>query len=148
MVLTKILQKFSKMSTPLLFRNPFKISHLLVYSTLPSDFELWNSKEVTLKKGKNRALHVFHPEVWTWFDTFCVSIYHVPHISIRQRELIAHNKSCGKVMFSQTCVKNSVHRGGVSKHAMGMGVYTPPLGKHSLGKHPTDDHWSGQYTSY
>ena len=28
------------------------------------------------------------------------------------------NSSCGKVMFSQACVKNSVHRGE--------GVYTPP----------------------
>ena len=35
----------------------------------------------------------------------------------------ARNSSCGKVMFSQACVKNSVHReggggGGVSQHAL------------------------------
>ena len=34
----------------------------------------------------------------------------------------AHNSSCGKVVFSQLCVKNSVHVGGfVSQHAMDRG---------------------------
>ena len=47
-----------------------------------------------------------------------------------------HFNSCGKVMFSQTRVKNSVHRlggvGYVSQHAMAMqcnGVH--PLGRHT-----------------
>ena len=31
----------------------------------------------------------------------------------------ARNSSCGKVMFSQACVKNSVHR-------RGKGVHSPP----------------------
>ena len=41
--------------------------------------------------------------------------------------ITVHNSSCGKVMFSQACVKNSVHRvgGGVSAplHA---GIHTLP----------------------
>ena len=34
----------------------------------------------------------------------------------------ARNNSCGKVMFSQACVKNSVHGGG----AKGQGGVHPP----------------------
>ena len=57
-----------------------------------------------------------------------------------------HKRSCGKVMFSQACVKKSVHRG----------VYTPPpgqtarppradspLGRHhpgQTGRHPLGRH--------
>ena len=42
------------------------------------------------------------------------------------------NRSCGKVMFSQACVKNSVYRG--------VGVHTPradtPQADTPLGRHP------------
>ena len=47
--------------------------------------------------------------------------------------LTAHNSSCGKVMFSQACVKNSVHGVCVSQHLMGRGVH--PLGRHPLCRH-------------
>ena len=40
------------------------------------------------------------------------------------------NSSCGEVMFSQACVKNSVHGGGVSQHSFGQS-HSP------LGRHPT-----------
>ena len=57
-------------------------------------------------------------------------------------------RSCGKVMFSQACVKNSVHRG---VHPLGRQPpgQTPPLGRHPLprqtataanGTHPTGMH--------
>ena len=42
--------------------------------------------------------------------------------------ITVRNSSCGKVMFPQECVKNSVH-GGVSASGS-RGVYTP------LGRHP------------
>ena len=43
--------------------------------------------------------------------------------------------SCGKVIFSQVCVKNSVHRGvSASVHA---GIHPP--GRHPLGRHPPVD---------
>ena len=57
------------------------------------------------------------------------------------------NSSCGKVMFSQACVKNSVHGGFSWLHA---GIHTPlgrhppgqtpPLGRHPSGKHPRGRH--------
>ena len=43
----------------------------------------------------------------------------------------ARNNSCGKVMFSQACVKNSVHGGGQRVK----GVYIP-LGGHPPGQTP------------
>ena len=45
-------------------------------------------------------------------------------------------RSCGKVMFSQACVKNSVQRGRgcVYQHALGQLADTPP------GRHPPDGH--------
>ena len=39
-----------------------------------------------------------------------------------QQFFTRHKRSCGKVMFSQACVKNSVHRGGC----------VHPLGRHPL----------------
>ena len=67
-------------------------------------------------------------------------------------------RSCGKVMFSETCVKNSVHSGGVSvRHPPGdrlgrhlawadtpradtsldtLGRHPTPRGRHPLGRHP------------
>ena len=41
-------------------------------------------------------------------------------------------RSYGKVMFSQACVKNSVHR---SRHPLGI----HPLGRHPPGRHPRAD---------
>ena len=46
--------------------------------------------------------------------------------------ITVRNSSCGKVMFLDACVKNSVHSGA---------VYTPPwadtpLGRHTPGRHP------------
>ena len=55
-------------------------------------------------------------------------------------------------MFSQACVKNSVHRGGVCLWIQG--VYTPlgrypladtPTGRHSLSR---EGHYSRRYASY
>ena len=53
-------------------------------------------------------------------------------------------RSCGKVMFSQACVKNSVHRGDVCQTHTPPRADTPwidaprqkPLGRHPLGRHP------------
>ena len=43
-------------------------------------------------------------------------------------------RSCGKVMFSQACVKDSVHGGGgVSQHALGQ---TPPWADTPPVRHP------------
>ena len=52
-------------------------------------------------------------------------------------------RSCGKVIFSQACVKNSVHSGGggVSLSAC---WDTPPWADTSLGRHPPGRHSSGQ----
>ena len=44
---------------------------------------------------------------------------------ILRRFVTVRKRSCGKVMFSQVCVKNSVHGGG---------------GVHPLGRHPPDRH--------
>ena len=51
--------------------------------------------------------------------------------------ITAHNSSCGKVMFSQACVKNSVHErgGGVSRHTFGQS-HTLPKADSYLGRHP------------
>ena len=50
--------------------------------------------------------------------------------------ITVRNSSCGEVMFSQACVKNSVHREGVSQHALGQ---TPPTPTATAadGAHPT-----------
>ena len=61
----------------------------------------------------------------------------------------------GKVMFSQTCVKNSVHRGGVDPPTHPLDTHsrkTPP--GHTHPRHPSphphslDGHCSGWYASY
>ena len=76
-------------------------------------------------------------------------------------------QSCGKVMFSQACVKNSVHGGVCQTFPLGrhpLGRHSPgrhPLGRHSpwadtplrqtppFGRHPpADGYCSGQYASY
>ena len=80
--------------------------------------------------------------------------------------ITVRNSSCGKVMFSQACVKNSVHSGGV---CLGPQADTPlnrhpqtdtPLADTSLGRPPSrqtphgqtppppDGHCSRRYTSY
>ena len=43
--------------------------------------------------------------------------------------ITVRKRSCGKVMFSQACVKNSVHKGGGVAN-------TPPLSRHLLGRPP------------
>ena len=44
------------------------------------------------------------------------------------------DSSCGKVMFSQTCIKNSVHKGEVYTHQADNPRQTPaPLGRLPLG---------------
>ena len=65
------------------------------------------------------------------------------------------NSNCRKVMFSQACVKNSVHGGGVYQHALGQ---TPmPLVRHPhtpaqcmLGYTPPGGHsyWNAYLLSY
>ena len=55
--------------------------------------------------------------------------------------ITVRNSSCGKVMFSQACVKNTVHRGAIG---------SPPLGRHPSPRAdtPPDSHCSGRYASY
>ena len=87
-----------------------------------------------------------------------------PHNSV-QPIFTVRKRSCGNVMFSQACVKNSGHR-----REMYIPRQTPPhkqttsgqtpwadtlLGRHPLGRHspgrlppPSDGHCSGQYASY
>ena len=48
-------------------------------------------------------------------------------------------RSCGKVMFSQACVKNSIHSGG---------VYTPSGQTHPPPPLQADGYCSGWYASY
>ena len=66
-------------------------------------------------------------------DTYCNAVsYYRPQ------------RSCRKVMYSQVCVKNSVHGGGWGCLPQCMLGYihspisgqTPPLGRHPLGRHP------------
>ena len=58
-------------------------------------------------------------------------------------------RSCGKVIFSQACVKNSVHGGGVSApvHA---GIHTHPRADNprQTPPPPHDGHCNGRYASY
>ena len=51
--------------------------------------------------------------------------------------ITVRKRSCRKLMFSQVCVKNSVHREEVYTHTPGrhpLGRHTP-LGSHPLGRH-------------
>ena len=61
---------------------------------------------------------------------------------IRLMYIYGPQRSCGKVMFSQACVKNSAHRGEVSA-AVHAGIHTPvaryPLARHPLVRHPPAD---------
>ena len=62
--------------------------------------------------------------------------------------ITVRNSSGEKVIFSQACVKNSVHGGGGLPL-----VFTPPTsGRHPLGRHtrppPRDGHCSGRYEFY
>ena len=78
-------------------------------------------------------------------------------VSVVHRIFTVRKRSCGKVMFSQACVKNSVHGGGVSHDALGQ---TPPPGAcwdtHTPGRTspgrtpppPPDGHCNGRYASY
>ena len=72
------------------------------------------------------------------------------------------NSTCGKVMFSQACVKNSVHRwvsasgsrvvsdSGSRGQCLPLGLRgvhpqaETPLGRHLLGRHPLGRHPPGQ----
>ena len=103
------------------------------------------------------------PKMWECLlQCYCmlmelVKLKHVRQHTISDNSIINGNKSLyyycpqrssGKVMFSQLCVKNSVLRGGVSQHALGQtppcpvhaGIHTPP-GRHTLpGRHPQGRH--------
>ena len=62
----------------------------------------------------------------------------------------ARNSSCGKVMFSQACVNNSVHGGVCHRNA---GIHTPPDRHPPRQTHPHPQHYgirstSGRYASY
>ena len=61
--------------------------------------------------------------------------------------IAVRKRSCGQVMFSQACVKNSVHRrGSASVHA---GIHSP--GKAPPGGRPyppAEGYSSGRYVSY
>ena len=95
---------------------------------------------------------MFQTSRWTWAhfaQTWLLGVLSCPppssiHPSILDPPLngictliAVRNSSCGKVLFSQACVKNSVHRGGrCMPHCM-------------LGYTPTpDDRCSGRYASY
>ena len=72
----------------------------------------------------------------------------IPFFGILSFIFTVCKRSCGKVIFSQTCVKNSVHGGGgvrgVSQHALGQipPWQTPPIDTPSTG------YYSGRYLSY
>ena len=53
---------------------------------------------------------------------------------VRQPIITVRKRSCGKVMFSQACVKNSVHREGGSVPPTGQTDRHPLLGRHPLGR--------------
>ena len=75
---------------------------------------------------------------------------------IRWTAVTARNSSCGKVMFSQACVKNSVHRGGGmrGRGVHGRGSYMVGgmrcRGRAWQGERTCmrDSHWSGRYAAY
>ena len=50
----------------------------------------------------------------------------------------AHNSSCGKVIFSQACVKNSVHGGGgvIPSFLLAITGHMTPWGRHPPGQIP------------
>ena len=65
-------------------------------------------------------------------------------VSVVHRIFTVRKRSCGKVMFSQACVKNSVHGGGVYP-TMHLGRHRPPRPVHAgihtpLGRHPPGAH--------
>ena len=75
---------------------------------------------------------------WTWSPS--VPTCYLPGKEIKQI-ITVRNSNCGKVMFSQACVKNSVHRGVVynsprqtppSRHPSGQ----TPQGRYPLAQHP------------
>ena len=110
-------------------------------------------------------------ETETIHSVFSNSAFGLPIFTVRKR-------SCGKIMFSQACVKNSDHGGRctpplgrqadnpLGRHPHGqhppMGRHPPgrqvdtPLGRHPLGQTSTqadtpptsDGHCSGRYASY
>ena len=55
-------------------------------------------------------------------------------------------RSCGKVIFSEACVKNSVHMGGGGRLPQWMLGYTTPhpLGRHRPGRQPPGQTPPGQ----
>ena len=62
-------------------------------------------------------------------------------LDLEQKPIITVRKrSCGKVMFSQACVKNSVHRGVYIPWGNTPWAETDPLGRHPLGRHPLGRH--------
>ena len=73
-------------------------------------------------------------EIWTFHSTN-INTFHVFVITVR-------NSSCRKVMFSQACVKNSVHGGGRGVHPW-THTHTPILDTHTHGHKlppPPDTH--------
>ena len=71
--------------------------------------------------------------------------------------ITAHNSSCGKVMFSQACVKNFVHGGTGCRHPPGQTPLPPGQTPLPPGQTPSPQHppvppalrsTSGQYASY
>ena len=72
--------------------------------------------------------------------------------------ITVRKRSFGKVMFSQACVKNSVHRGvrGRCTYPLPPARQMPPGQTPPLGRHPppwadtprSDGHCSGRYASY
>ena len=58
----------------------------------------------------------------------------VPSRKLSREFITVRNSSCGKVMFSQACVKNSV-QGGVSQHVLGQ-TSSGQVSQHALGQTP------------
>ena len=88
---------------------------------------------------------------------FSIAIRAMKSTTLKWNHPISTDSSCGKVIFSQACVKNSVHRGLGCKP---LGRHTPSWADSPLGRQPpwvdtpwaeiptSEDHCSGRYASY
>ena len=88
---------------------------------------------------------IIRPRSWGSLLRVMVSFtYTCPIFTVR-------NSSCGKLMLSQACVKNSVHKGGLHPPRQTPPSRHPWIDTIPPGRHPSshrNGHCSGQYASY